>query len=76
MVKNLPAMWDPWVGSLGQDDPLQPTPVVLPGEFHGPRSLAVSTPRRSPPWGGEESDTTEQLNTWLPSVVMVGTDIP
>ena len=43
-VKNLPAMQETWVQSLGQEDPLEkewpPTPVFLPGEFHGQRSLA------------------------------------
>ena len=36
MVKNLPAMWVTWVGSLGWEDPWrrvqQPTPVFLPEE--------------------------------------------
>ena len=32
----------------------QPTPVFLPGESHGQRSLAGHGP-----WGGRESDTTE-----------------
>ena len=32
----------------------QPTPVFLPGEFHGQRSLADYSP-----WGRKESDTTE-----------------
>ena len=36
MVKNLPAMQETWVPSLGWEDPLeeawQPTPVFLPGE--------------------------------------------
>ena len=36
MVKNLPAVWETWVRSLGWEDPLeegiQPTPVFLPGE--------------------------------------------
>jgi len=31
-----------------------PTPVFLPGEFHGQRSLAGYSP-----WGRKESDTTE-----------------
>ena len=33
-VKNLPAMQENWVQSLGWEDPLawQPTPVFLPGE--------------------------------------------
>ena len=36
IVKNLPAMWETQVLSLGQEDPLEwlPTPVFLPGEFH------------------------------------------
>ena len=46
-VKSLPAMQETWVWSLGWEDPLrrewQPTPVFLPGEFHGQRSLAVYT---------------------------------
>ena len=32
------------------------TSVFLPGEFHGQRSLVGYSP-----WGGKESDTTEQL---------------
>ena len=36
-------MWETWVQSLGQEDPLehkwQPTPVLLPRESHGQRSL-------------------------------------
>ena len=32
----------------------QPTPVLLPGKFHGQRSLVGSSP-----WGHKESDTTE-----------------
>ena len=42
--KNLPAMQETRVRSLGQEDSLerkrQPTPVFLPGESHGQRSLA------------------------------------
>ena len=34
-----------------------PTPVLLPGKFHGRRSLVGCSP-----WGREESDTTEQLH--------------
>ena len=44
--------------TLGQEDPLgkemQPTPVFLPGEFHGQRSLAGCSP-----WHCNESDVTE-----------------
>ena len=34
-----------------------PTPVLLPGKSHGPRSLVGCSP-----WGLEESDTTERLH--------------
>ena len=56
MVKNLPARQETWVQPLGQEDPLekrkwQPTPVFVPGEFHGQRSLAGYSP-----WGHKESD--------------------
>ena len=44
MVKNLPAMQETLVRSLGWEDSLekdmQPTPVFLLGELHGQRSLA------------------------------------
>ena len=36
----------------------QPTPVFLPGESHGQRSLAGYSP-----WGCTESDTTERAST-------------
>ena len=36
----------------------QPTPVFLPGESHGQRSLTDYSP-----WGRKESDMTEQLST-------------
>ena len=45
-VKNLPAMLEPWVRSLGQEDPLEKgmASVYLPGEFHGQRSLMGYSP--------------------------------
>ena len=50
MVKRLPAMWETRVQSLGREDPWrrkwQPTPVFLPGKFHGQRSLVGDNP-----WG-------------------------
>ena len=49
--KNPPAMWETQetqVKSLGQEDPLEEdvatTPVLLPGEFHGQRSLVGDGP--------------------------------
>ena len=52
MVKNLPATQKTWVQSLGQEDALekwQSTPVFLPRQFHGQRSLQGYNP-----WGCRE----------------------
>ena len=57
-VKNLPAMWETWVWSLGWEDPWrrewQPTAVFLAGESCVQRSLVGYSP-----WGRKESDTPE-----------------
>ena len=57
--KNLPAMQEPqetWVQSLGQEDPWkrewQPTPVFLPGESHGQRSLEATVHGVTKSWTG------------------------
>ena len=70
-VKNLPIVPETWVRSLGQEDTLekgmQPTPVSLPGESHGWRSLAGYSP-----WGHKELDTTEQLtHTYISEEVLL-----
>ena len=51
MLKNLPAMRETWVRSLGWDDPLEKGKATQsrPGEFHGLYNL----------WGHKELDTTE-----------------
>ena len=53
LVKNLPAMWETWVGYLGWEDALEKgkatTPLLWTGEFQGLHS----------PWGCKESDMTE-----------------
>ena len=55
ILKNLPAMQETRVWSLGQEDSFErewlPTPVFLPGEFHGQRSLVGCSP-----WGHKELD--------------------
>ena len=60
MVKNLPAIQETWLWSLGGKIPWrrkwQPTLVFLPRESHGQRSLVGYSP-----WGCKELDTTEQL---------------
>ena len=49
LVKNLSAMQETQVQFPGWEDPLEKgmttTPVFLPGEFHGQRSLAGYSPR-------------------------------
>ena len=60
MVKNLPAMQEPqvrslgWIGKIPWRKEWQPTPIFLPGEVHGQRSLAGYSP-----WGRKELDMTE-----------------
>ena len=45
MVKNVPAMLETQVLSLGGEDPLEKgSPVFLPGEFCGQRTLAGYSP--------------------------------
>ena len=55
-VKNLPAMQETWVRSLGWEDPLEKGKfthsVFWPGEFYGLYSL----------WDHKESGTTERLS--------------
>ena len=62
MLKNLPAVWETWVQSLGWEDPLE--------EDMATRSsiLAWKIPRTEEPggygpWGRKESDTTKHAHT-------------
>ena len=61
MVKNLPAnagdsgLIPGWGRSPGEGNG-NPTPVFLPGESRGRRSLVGYSP-----WGHKESDTNEQI---------------
>ena len=52
-------MWETWVQSLGGEDPLEKEmathSVLLPGKFHGWRSLVGYSP-----WGHKGSDPTER----------------
>ena len=48
--------FDPWVGETPWRRKRQPTPVLLPGESRGQRTLVGCSP-----WGGKESDTIERL---------------
>ena len=63
MIKNLPAKTGDTrdagliPGAISWRRAQQPTPVFLPGEYHGQRSLAGYSPL-----GSKESDTAEQLH--------------
>ena len=46
-----------WLGKIPWRRKWQPTPVFLPGKFHGQRSLAGNSP-----WGLKETDMTERLS--------------
>ena len=55
-LKHLPEMWetwfDPWVGKIPWRRKWQSTPLFLPGESDGQRSLVGYSL-----WGRKESDT-------------------
>ena len=50
-----------WIRKIPWRRKWHPTPVFLPGESHGQRSLAGCSL-----WGRKESDTTERLSTLTP----------
>ena len=60
MVKKMPAIWETWVPSLGQEDAWrrewQHAPVSLPGESHEERHLVGYSP-----WNHKESNMTDRL---------------
>ena len=68
MVENLPTMQETWIQSLGWEDPQRkewlPTPVFLPRDFQGQRSLVGYSP-----WGHKELNTTVQLTCSLFSLL-------
>ena len=69
MVKNLPAMQETQVQSVGQEDPWRrewlPTPVFLPGESHGQRSWRATV------YGVPKSQTQlKRLSMHVPMVKM------
>ena len=70
VVKNLPAMQETWVQSLGWEDTLKkemlPTLVFWPGEFHGLYS----------PCGHKESDTIKQLSLSIFYRIDISHDFP
>ena len=59
LVKNLPAMWKTWVGSLGWEVPLEKEKATYAN------ILAWRIPWTVHPWGRTELDMTEQLSLSL-----------
>ena len=72
-VKNLPTMLETLVQSVVKKMHWRkewlPTPVFLPGEFHGQRRLAGHNSRAR-----KESDTTERLTLLLPATFPGGSN--
>ena len=72
MVKNPPASagdsrceFSPWVGKIPWSRKRQPTPVFLPGKFHGQRSLVDYSP-----WDRRKSDMTEHPCMYMYSIML------
>ena len=63
-VKNLSAIWETWVQSLGWEDPLEEIMATHSLRYsclenpHGQKSLMGYSP-----WGRKDLDMTEQLST-------------
>ena len=72
MVKNLPAMQETWVRSLGREHPMEKEMAahssILPEKSHGLRSLAGYSS-----WCHKEPDKTKQLT--LTYVIYICCDI-
>ena len=72
MVKSLPAFgrpgFNPWVRKIPWRRKWQ---VVLPGEFHGQRSLAGYSP-----WVAKSQDTTERLTLCYTTIEFRGAEPP
>ena len=62
-------MQDPWVGKIPWRRKWQPTPAILPGEFHGQRSLAGYSP-----WGCKELGMTEKLSLTLAFWIIINSE--
>ena len=63
--------FNPWVGKIPWRREWLPTPVFLPGEFNGQRTLAGCSP-----WGHKELDTTERLTLSLLCTILSDSHVP
>ena len=73
MIKNVPAMWETSVRSLGQEDPLEKGmathSVFLPREIPWREE-----PSRPSPWNHKELDIGERLTLSLFSLLLLRTE--
>ena len=71
-IKKLSAMYtgsptfDPWFRKIPWRRAWQPTPLFLPGEFHGQKSLAGCSP-----WGRKEWNTAEVTHTYIVLILCI-----
>ena len=68
-ASNVGDSFDPWIRKIPWRRKWLPSPVFLPGKFHGQRSLAGYSP-----WGRRESDMTEQLTSHIHVPQCIGAD--
>ena len=61
MVKRLSTMWETWVRSLGQEDPLEKEMASHPSTLAQKIPWTEEPGAVCCPWGPKESDTTERL---------------
>ena len=69
MVRNLPAMQETWVGSLGQEDPLEEE-MAIHSSILAWRIPWTKEPGGYSPWVCKESDTTKQVTLSLSSYLL------
>ena len=58
MVKNLPAMRETWIGSLGWEDPLEEGMATHSSIVAWRSPMDMEAGRATVPWAGKESDMT------------------
>ena len=65
MIKHLPTMWETWVLSLGQEDPLEKE-MANHSSILAWKIAWTEEPGGLQSWGCKESDTTERIHFHFP----------
>ena len=68
LIAQIRIGFNPWVRKITWRREWQPTPVFLPGEFHGQKTLAGYSPQ-----GHKELNPTEQLSLIQCSLIIKAT---